>query len=501
MILAHDLGTTGDKASLYEDDGRLVASVTVDYPTHFASGGTAEQDPEQWWSAIGTGTRAVLSEAGAKPAEVRCVAFSAQMMGVVALDRRGRPVRPAVIWADTRAEAQAGALVERLGMDRIYEITGHRADATYSLPKMMWLKEHEPDVWARVARVAQAKDFVAYRLTGRLVTEPSDAAAMNAFDQLAGEWSEEMLSAAEISPEIFPEVVPSTTVIGGITEEAAPEVGLPAGTPVVIGGGDGPCAAVGAGVVSAGAGGYAYLGSSSWISVASDEPRRDAAKRVVTFSHVVPGEFLPTAVMQAAGASIDWLAELLAEAGADDPLGQMIRAASETDPDEADVIFLPYLMGERSPHWNPRLRGALIGLTRHHGLGVLVRSILDGVALNLRVGLDSFAAMGLAPSRLDVIGGGARSDLWLQILADAWGLTLRRRSLVSEANGLGAAVIGAVGIGLLDGFARAPELSEVQAVFEPDPSRRADYDRRYATFLETFQTVEPALERRGRPVS
>ena len=494
MILAHDLGTTGDKAVLHRPDGAIEASVTVSYETRFATGGIAEQDPLAWWDATVEATRILLDRADIDPGDVDCVTFSGQMMGVVLLDRAGAPVRPAIIWADTRSQPQCAALLERVPMDRAYRITGHRLNPTYSLTKLMWVRDEEPDSWRRARVSLQAKDYVAYRLTGRPVTDPSDASSTNAYDQLAERWSHELLDAAEIPADLLPEVVPSTTVIGTVTPEAAGDCGLQAGTPVVIGGGDGPCAATGAGVIDPSQGAYVYLGSSSWVSLASDEPLLDPAKRTMTFNHVVPDRFVPTATMQAGGGSLEWITDILEPGRQAGRYERLAAPAAEVTAAEEGLLFLPYLLGERSPYWNPRARGAFIGLAKHHTPAHLARAVLEGVAMNLMVGLRAFQEQGATIDGIDAIGGGARSDLWLQILADVWGIPVRRRSLVDEANALGAAIVGAVGVGLVSGFEVAPTLSETGAAFEPDPDTHERYTSRYEQFLDAYIRLEPLFD-------
>lgn len=493
-VLAHDLGTTGDKAALYDAEGRLVAATTAPYDTHYGPGGEVEQDADAWWDAVCLATRGLLAHTGWDPGGIAAVSFSGQMMGAVLLDAGGRPVRPAIIWADTRSQAECQALVDRVGMERGYAITGHRLNPTYSLSKVMWVRAHEPDAWARTRAVALAKDVVALQLTGRLATDPSDASSTNAFDQRTGSWSEELLAAAELDAGLLPEVLPSTTVVGTVLPEAASATGLAAGTPVVMGGGDGPCAALGAGIVAPESGGYAYLGSSSWVSLAADRPLHDPDMRTMTFNHVVPGRFVPTATMQAGGASLEWIVDVLAPGRQPGRYDRLVAEAAAVDAAGEGLLFLPYLLGERSPYWNPRARGVFLGLAKRHGPAHLARAVLEGVAMNLRVGLEAFEERGAKLDRLDAIGGGAASDVWLQVFADVWGLPVRRRSLVEEANALGAAVVGGVGVGLFDGFDVAPRLSSVQAEFVPDPARHTAYDRPYRRFLDAYRRLEPLFD-------
>ncbi len=498
MIIAHDLGTTGDKASLHEDDGTLVTAVTARYGTHFAAGGVAEQDPEDWWDAVVEATAALLAHDAAAGRPVTAVSFSGQMMGAVFLDADHRPVHPAIIWADTRSSAQCDRLADAIGRERGYLITGHQLNPTYSASKIMWLAENRPDVYARVRHICLAKDFVVHRLTGRLVTDPSDASSTNAFDQLRGEWSDEILDAAGIDRALLPEVVPSTTVVGGMRRDAARALGLPEGTPVVLGGGDGPTAALGTGIVEPEDGAYAYLGTSSWVSMSATRPLHDPQMRTMTFTHVVPGHYVPTATMQAGGGSLQWIAELLEPSADSAAFDRLVGDASTASASGEGLYFLPHLLGERSPYWNPDARGAFVGLARHHDRSHLVRAVLEGVAFNLLTCVAAFREAGAPVDRVDAIGGGANSDAWLQLLADMWGATVRRRSIVDEGNSLGAAVIAGVGTGVIPELGAARSLSEVTAEFRPDAGRHAEYAQRHAAFLDAYSRLEPWFGERAR---
>lgn len=489
MLIAHDLGTTGNKASLHHDDGRLVAAVTVPYPARFAAGGIAEQDPAHWWDAVVTATRDLMARTGTLTSDVAGLVVSGQMMGAVLLDADGEPARPAIIWADTRAGAQQRELESALGAAHAYDILGHRLNPTYSLEKIMWVRDNEPDVWARVRRVCVAKDFIVLRLTGRLATDRSDASGTNAYDQRTGAWSEEVLAAARLDPAIFPEILESTAVAGTLTDAAAAALGLHTGVRVVMGGGDGPLAAVGSGVVAPEDGAYVCLGTSSWISFAADAPLRDPAMRTFTFDNVVPGSYVPTATMQAGGASVQWIAEALSADPAHPETARLTAEAAD-DTDTEDLYFLPYLLGERSPLWDPDARGAFVGIGRHHTRAHLMRAVLEGTAFNLLTCIRAFRESGAVIDRIDAVGGGAQSDTYLSVLTDVWGVPVRRRTIVEEANSLGAAVTGAVGLGLAD-FSAARALSEVTDVFTPDPARHAAYAERHARFTEAYTALAP----------
>ena len=497
MIIAHDLGTTGNKASLHQEDGRLVSAVTVPYPAQFAAGGLAEQDPLDWWNAVAQATRDLLARAEARPEQITGLVVSGQMMGAVLLDEDFTPVRPAMIWADTRAGAQTRELEAAVGAAEAYRILGHRLNPTYSLEKLMWVRDNEPETWARVRHWCVAKDYIVLRLTGRLATERSDASGTNAYDQVAGDWSHELLAAARLDPAMFPEILESTDVAGTLTPAAASALGLPESVRVVMGGGDGPLAAVGSGIVSPADGAYVSLGTSSWISFASDAPLPDAQQRTFTFTNVVPHSFVPTATMQAGGASLQWIAEALSPDPAKPDTAALATSAGG-DLDTEGLYFLPYLLGERAPLWDPDARGAFVGIGRHHTRDHLTRAVLEGVAFNLFTCIEAFRDCGATIGRIDAVGGGAQSDAWLQVLSDVWGIPVRRRTIVEEANSLGAAVTAAVGLGLAD-FAAARALSEVTAEFVPDQSRHAAYRHRHARFRGAYETLAPWFQAANEP--
>jgi xylulokinase len=496
MIIAHDLGTTGDKASLHHDDGRMVAAVTVNYPVHFGEGGLAEQDPRDWWNAVVEATRTLVERSSVSPSDVIGLTVSGQMMGAVLLDSTYQPVRDAIIWADTRSTPQTAMLERAIGQERAYSLLGHRLNSTYSIEKIMWVRDNEPDVFSRVRHFCVAKDFVVHRLTGRLVTDRSDASATNAYDQGAGAWSAEMIAASGLPASIFPEILDSTAVVGRLTDEAASATGLHRDTRVVMGGGDGPVAAVGVGVVAPEDGAYVCLGTSAWISFASDTPVYDPLMRTMTFDNVVPGSYVPTATMQAGGAAMQWVSELLNPEPTGQALSALVADAEMTEASTGGLYFLPYLLGERSPYWNPDAAGAFVGINRHHGRAHMTRAVLEGVAFNLLTSLRAFRESGAVVNRIDAIGGGAASDVWRQIMADVWGIPVRRRTIVEEANSLGAAVIAAVGLGLVDDFGAARNLSEVTAEFTPNESRHADYLGRHELFVDAYANLEPWFAKR-----
>ncbi|MGC9347291.1 MAG: xylulokinase [Anaerolineae bacterium] len=499
-VLAHDLGTTGNKATLYDAEGRLAGSAFYGYATDFPHTIWAEQDPEDWWAAVCGSTDELLDRVGAAASEVVCVTFSGQMMGCVPLDRQARPLRKAIIWADQRAVDQARWVAERVSFEDVYAITGHRLSASYSLSKILWLRDHQPEIYRAAYKFTHAKDAIVARMTGAFVTDRSDASGMNLYDLESGTWSARILGATGINAARLPEIRESSDVVGEISSAVADEVGLPAGTPVVIGGGDGACAAAGAGVVAEGAA-YNYVGSSSWIALATESPIYDPDYKTFTFAHLVPGVFMPDGTMQAAGASYQWTRDQLCpfEVQVAGPLRisayELMNAqAAQSPPGANGLLFLPYLMGERSPHWNPRARGAFVGLTIRHTRADLIRAVLEGVSMNLCTILDAFRAQGAEVDAMRLIGGGARGRLWNQIMADIYGVPVQRLAVLEEATSMGAALAGGVGVGLYPDFSMAMEMNPVVETIEPNPEAQRVYTDLYPIFQETYTALAPVYD-------
>ena len=387
-ILAHDLGTTGNKATLLDADrGAPVASAFVPYETAYPEPNWAEQDPADWERALYEGTAALLSRAGVAPGDVAVVSFSGHMHGALPVDASGRPLRPAIIWADQRASEEADRVRERCGAERIYRTTGHRVSPVYTAEKLMWIQAHEPEVFARTAKVLQSKDFAAHVLSGVFATDYSDASGTQVFDLARRRWSTDLLAELGLRADLFPDATPSATVVGQVTRQAAAATGLLEGTPVVIGGGDGACATVGAGAVDEGDI-YNYIGSSAWVALASSQPIFDPQQRTNNFIHMDPELVFPIGSMQAAGGSYTWFEHLLRPAGTEASLYEDLDGAAADAPLGArGLLFLPHLMGERSPYWNPLARGAFVGLSMAHGRSELLQqrgAQLDRIARGAR---------------------------------------------------------------------------------------------------------------------
>ena len=499
-VIAHDLGTTGNKATLYDREGSLVGAAFQAYGTEYAHTGWAEQDPNDWWEAVCRSTRHLLSETGVRGDDIACVTFSGQMMGAVPLDRDARPLRKAIIWADQRALAQERWIGERLAFEDVYQITGHRLSASYSLAKILWLRDNQPDIYRDTYKFLHAKDSIVARLTGAFVTDPSDASSMNLYDLRSGEWSGTILDAVDLPAEKLPQIRLSTDVVGEVQSAVADEVGVAAGTKVVIGGGDGACAAAGAGVIESGSA-YNYVGSSSWIALSTPEPIYDPEFRTFTFGHVISDMFMPTGTMQAAGASYQWTRDQLslfeketAERLGISPYELINLEIAQVTPGAEGLFFLPYLLGERSPRWNPHARGAFIGLTIRHSRAHMYRAVLEGVTMNLRVILDAFRAQGTGIDVMRLIGGGAAGRVWNQIMADIYGMPVQRLAILEEATSMGAALVGGVGVGLYPGFDLIHQMNAVASTVMPDPQAQATYERMMPVFNRLYDALEPVYD-------
>jgi len=500
LILAHDLGTTGNKATLFDENGSLIASEFFGYDTFFPDALSVEQNPEDYWEAVCISTRKLIEKSGYTRDQIAVVSFSGQMMGALPVDATGKPLYRILIWADRRGVNEVNWVRERIDEDRIYQITGHRLSPNYSLAKILWLKKNHPEVYERTTYFLMAKDYVVFKLTGHFASDYSDASGTNLFDLVRETWSDEILNAVEIDPAKLPPLYSSTEVVGEITHEAARETGLLPGTPVVIGGGDGPCAAAGAGVVREGQA-YNYLGSSSWIAIATDTPFYDREKRNFTFHHLIRGLYMPAGTMQAAGGSYQWCRDTICErekAIATElglsPYDLMNLEACKVPAGAENLLFLPYLLGERAPWWNPQARGTFVGLTARHKKSHLIRSVLEGVSFNLRIILDAFREQGVGIKNMRIIGGGARGVFWAQLLSSMYGMDILRPVYLEEATSLGAAIVGGVGVGIFPDLGVAEDLIEIRDCYHPFPEDVETYSRLYPVFIQAYRSLVEVFE-------
>lgn len=497
-IIAHDLGTSGDKATLFAEDGRLICSYTKGYDTHYFNGNWAEQNADDWWDAVCVTTGKLISEAKIDPEDIAVVSFSGQMMGCLCVDKEGTPLRPSIIWADMRAVKESAKLEEEISQQEFYGIVGHRNTPSYGIQKLMWVKENEPEIYAATYKMLNAKDYIGFKLTGFFYTDYSDANSCGCFDIVNLCWSERILQAAGIDPDKMPKCKPSTYVGGYVTEEAAKLTGLAEGTPVVLGAGDGVTANVGTGSIEPGKT-YCCLGTSAWVTTTSEKPVFDEDMRIVNWVHAVPGYYAPNGTMQAAGASYNWAKEQIckweknqAKIDNTSPYLFMNEEVQRSEPGANGLYFLPYLVGERAPRWNPDAKGAFVGLKAENTRGDILRSVLEGITFNLAICLDIMRKY-IPIEELTVVGGGAKGDVWQQILADVFQTKIQVPEMLEEGGSMGAAVIGGVGVGLFKDFSAVNRFYKINQERTPDESLAKLYREKREVFDELYRALEPVF--------
>ena len=490
-LLGIDVGTGGSRAVLCDEAGRVAASATVEHaPFAQPHPGWAEQDARDWWRAAAAAVRAALEGGGVSPEEVACVGLTGQMHGAVLLDARDEVLRPAIIWCDLRTHEQCRALTERVGRERLISLVSNPALEGFTLPKLLWVREREPEVWSRVRAVLLPKDYVRLRLTGESATDVADASGTLLFDVARRRWSDEMLALAELDPGLLPRAYESVEVTGRVSREGAEATGLRAGTPVVAGAGDQAAGAVGMGIVRPGAV-SATVGTSGVVFAATDRPALDPRGRVHTFCHAVPGRWHVMGVTQGAGLSLRWFRDQFG-AGPDDgrdPYERLTAEAAGAPPGAGGVLWAPYLMGERTPHLDPHARAALVGLNASHTRAHVVRAVIEGVTFSLRDTLTVFAEMGVPVETIRLGGGGARSALWRQTQADVYG---REVEVVEaeEGGAYGAALLAGVGAGAWASVEEAcAACVRVRERTRPDPAASRLLDAQY----RIYQAIYPAL--------
>ncbi len=468
QLVGLDVGTTGVKALALSPDGAVLARAEETYELSTPQPGWAEQNPEDWWRAA---ERALARLGG----ETTAIGLSGQMHGLVVLDEGDRVLRPAILWNDQRTEAECAEIEERVGLTRLIELTGNRALTGFTAPKLLWLRRNEPDTYARIAHMLLPKDYVRLRLTGEHAIDVADASGTLLFDVARRRWSEEMLEALELDSAWLPRALESPEISGTTA----------AGIPVAAGAGDQAAAALGVGVDRPGPVSV-VLGTSGVVFGALPGFAADPQARVHAFCHAVPGGWHAMGVMLSAAGSLHWLRDAL---GSGHGYEELTAAAGDWPAGSEGLTFLPYLSGERTPHADPHARAAFAGLTLRHDLGALVRAVLEGVAYGLRDSLELLRELGVAPRAGHASGGGARSELWLRILASVLGLPIRRAA-TDEGSAYGAALLGGVAAGVFrDVHEAVASCVRLLEPIEPDPRWSAAYDRGY----RRFQLLYPAL--------
>lgn len=486
-ILAHDLGTSGDKATLYRDDGQLIASATYNYGVKYIGKNGVEQDPEIWWQAVCITTHDLISNGNVNISNIACVSFSGQMMGCVCVDKQGQAIRNSLIWADQRSTQQVAEIRSEIDDLIFYHKTGHRNSASYGGQKLMWIKQNEPENYRKIYKFMNAKDFIILKLTGKYVTDYTDASSTNLFNLDKLRWDNDLVKAMGINESVLPDLYQSTDVAGTVNHEASESTGLLEGTPVVCGGGDGVCAAVGSGCISKGTA-HTSLGTSSWLSVTSETPLYDPKMRTFNWAHIVPGYVLPTGTMQSGGGSFAWFVNQILYHGLNsdenvdsDMLYQKIEDKIRlVSPGSNGLVFLPYLLGERSPRWNVNARGAFIGLTSNSTDYEMLNAIQEGVCMNLNAIFSCFEKLNIED--IVAIGGGARSRNWCVMLANILDCKIKIPMDINLVTSKGAAITGAVGIGLIPNFEASRDFNKANYEFMPNKDIHDFYTKEQKVF-------------------
>jgi xylulokinase len=491
-LLGIDVSTTATKALLIGARGAVVAVAAQEYSYQTPQPLWSEQDAALWWEGAVQSIRSVLAQSDADAASIAAVGLTGQMHGLVLLDEEGIVLRPAILWNDQRTAAQCDAIRDRIGRRRFIEITGNDALTGFTAPKILWVREHEPEVYARARHVLLPKDYVRYKLTDAFAMDKADGAGTVLMDLRERAWSREVLEALEIPHAWMPPLYEGPQITGHITQVAAQATGLKAGTPVVAGGGDQAAQAVGVGAVQEGIVALT-LGTSGVVFATTNEPFIEPEGRLHAFCHAAPGKWHLMGVMLSAAGSLRWYRDTLAPRMSFDAL----LAPAATIPAGSDgLLFLPYLTGERTPHPDPHARGAFVGLTVRHTQAHLTRAVLEGVAFGLRDGFALMKAAGLAAiAQARVSGGGARSPLWRQILADVLNVELVTPN-TSEGAAYGAALLAGVGVDHWPDVASACAATiAIADRAQPNDARASDYDRAYEMYRELYPALKPIFHR------
>lgn len=485
-VMGIDVSTTATKAVLIDEDGTVAAVGVGEYGYQTPHPLWSEQDPALWWEAAQGAIRSALTSGGIAGSEVVAIGLTGQMHGLVLLDSRGNVLRPAILWNDQRTAGECDEMRARVGRERLISITGNDALTGFTAPKILWVRNHEPDRYARVAQILLPKDYLRYHLTGAYATDKAGAGGTSLMDLATRDWSSEVLAALGIDPAWLPKAHEGPSVTGHITATAAEATGLAVGTPVVAGGGDQAANAVGTGAVSEGIFSLS-LGTSGVVFVATDQPRFDPAGRVHAFPHAVPDRWHLMGVMLSAAGSLRWFRDVFAPGTG---FGELTDRAATIEAGAEGLTFLPYLTGERTPHPDPLARGGFIGLSVRHNLDHLTRAVLEGVAFGLKDGLDLMVETGAErPDEIRASGGGIKSSLWRQILADVLGAQIVPVA-TPEGAAYGAGMLASVGVGW------HPDVEEAARawVMLGDPTEPSANSQQYGEMHARYRALYPALQ-------
>jgi len=501
ILLGIDLGTSGVKVLALEDSGSILAVTSRNYPLHHPHPGWAEQDAEDWWQGVLQAIQTILQDDAIDPSAIRGLAVSGQMHGAVFLDSRGEVIRRPILWNDTRTFRQCTEITRAIGEEVLIGYTGNPALEGFTVPKILWLRDNEPEHFDRLATLLLPKDYILYRLTGRLCTEVTDAAGTLLFDVEHRGWSHQVIDKLDLDDTILPDVLDSIDEVGKLTPETAAATGLPEKVSVIAGGADNACSAVGNGIVSDGEV-LASLGSSGTIVAYTNEMHRDPKGRIHSFNHAIPNRWYLMGVMLSAAASFKWFREkfgqlenALAPALSESAEELLTRQAAEINPGSDGLLFLPYLSGERTPHRDAKARGVFFGISPTHTKAQFARSVLEGVAFGMRDSLELVQDLGIKPTTIRLTGGGARSPLWRQMMADVFGKPLVTTN-IEEGPAIGAALLAGVGAGVFSSVEEAVDtVITITDTVQPNDKNRQIYDTIYPLYQNLYRSLQKDFAR------
>ncbi len=494
-LLGLDIGTSGVKALLIDESGKTIASATSEYPLSTPHPNWAEQDPADWWRGTIEVIRNILGRPGVKAEEIKGIGFSGQMHSLVLLDKQQCVLRPSILWCDTRTDKECAQITEQVGRERLRTLVSNPALEGFTLPKIIWVRNHEPEVYEKTAKILLPKDYIRFLLTGEIAMEVSDAAGTIMFDVAHRVWSSELVKLLDIPVDWLPPVFESVDVCGRVTRATAELTGLKEGTPVVGGGADNPCGAVGTGVVKLGRV-LASIGTSGVVFAYSDKVRVEPGMKVHTFCHSVPGAWYLMGVVLMAGGALRWYRDTfaqeemtLARTSGRDVYDILTEEASAVIPGSEGLFFLPYLVGERTPHQSASARGAFVGATIRHTKKHFTRAVLEGITFGMKDSLSIMEGLGVDIQQIRLTGGGAKSAFWRRLQANIYG---REVALVNASEGpaFGAALLAGAGTKVYSNLVNAVENAvKVTETISPEKEQVA----RYAELFQIYQELYPAL--------
>jgi len=487
-LLGLDIGTSGTKALLISVEGKVISTKSASYPLTSLHPGWAEQSPNDWWEASEKVIKDIISENLIEPNRIKGISLSGQMNSPVFLDKKNEVIRPSILWNDTRTSKQCEEIYDKVGgLDKLISYAYNSALNSYTAPKILWVKENEPENYKKIKCILLPKDYVRYKLTNELFTDASDAAGTLLFDVVEKKWSSYLLEKLEIDRNILPPVLNSFDIAGKITKNIADKTGLRLGTPVVAGGADNTCGAVGSGIIEEGRA-MMSLGSSGIVVVQTDHPVADQEGRITLFNHACANSWYILGAVLSAGISYEWLKKKLFNNGLD--FAQLDSLAESIKPGSAGLIFLPYLYGDRTPHIDANARGVFFGISAKHNQGHFIRSVLEGVVFSLKDSFELFKEKNLKVKEIRLIGGGAKSKVWQQISADILGKELNLLN-IEEGPAFGAALIAGVGVGAYNSFSEAVNgIIKVKKTIVPKMQNTEKYNNYYQLYKKLYHSLK-----------